>query len=641
MIINSVNINNFRSIKELTLPFTTYKNNGKRSSTIFLVGINESGKSSILDALSLISGGMNSLDYEMNCFLEAQDDEYSYIDLYLDINIDWERNSSFWKKQILENTEFDDDFIKNLIIQKLQKNIYRDKESAHEHYLVTINETLPFHEYVVTTISKPASNGKIQNTEIIEKLAIANEVNEKITPANAPSFLKDNQELVTKDKVQSKIASALKRTFDYNLPKILVWKSKPEYLINETIDLTEFKNNPNMSIPLKNIFSIFGKTTDDAIAACVDKALTNQARCDELQEKLSETVTKYINKIWKEHKIKIRISINGNNCKVHVEDNDKKFAYYTMNQRSDGFKQFLSLILSLSVQNETKSLKNNIILIDEPEVHLHPSGIRYLRDEILKIGENNIVVVSTHSHYMIDTDTPQRHWVVQKDKSETKITQLSETTHFFDDKVIATAFGLNLIKELLPKHIIVVEGIDDKNIISHSINFTNPEFTFSLKAAGGASKVPGYARLFNDEQIQPFIIFDADNEGATNKKSILDHQKNWYSTKNVFTLKDILNTLPTNSTIEDLLPLQFVKDFFEEELKTELTLTNDQAILTQLKPFFSKNNIDKQRIESLKIKLSTRFISEFDTVAKVRKATSLHDFITKLVEKIKLFKSEN
>ena len=54
---------------------------------------------------------------------------------------------------------------------------------------------------------------------------------------------------------------------------------------------------------------------------------------------------------WKEHKIKIRISINANICKVHVEDKDKKFAYYSMSQRSEGFKQFISLILSLSAHH--------------------------------------------------------------------------------------------------------------------------------------------------------------------------------------------------------------------------------------------------------------------------------------------------
>ena len=66
-----------------------------------------------------------------------------------------------------------------------------------------------------------------------------------------------------------------------------------------------------------------------------------------------------------------------------------------MVDRSDGAKHFLSLILSISVANETDILKNNIIVIDEPEVHMHPSGIRYIREELLKIESIEKIEVKT------------------------------------------------------------------------------------------------------------------------------------------------------------------------------------------------------------------------------------------------------
>jgi predicted ATP-dependent endonuclease of OLD family len=40
---------------------------------------------------------------------------------------------------------------------------------------------------------------------------------------------------------------------------------------------------------------------------------------------------------------------------------------------------------------------NKVILLDEPETHLHPSGQKYLRNELLKISENNLVIYATHS----------------------------------------------------------------------------------------------------------------------------------------------------------------------------------------------------------------------------------------------------
>ena len=631
MKIDSIYINNFRSIKELTLPLKKYGSGLYESNATFLVGINESGKSAILDAINLINNGLSNLDYNQDCFLEAHDND-EWIDIYAYLDIEWEQNIDYWRKKIIEKTIFDEKFVSNLVIKKINKNTYKKKDKGYETFTISLNDDLPIYQYIINTTSKTI-NGKIVKTESIEILSQFNNIQEIITEKNANTFLKENQLLLTKSKLENYISSSLKSIFNENMPNIQIWKAKPEYLINDSIDLLKFKEDTNISIPLKNIFYIYGKTTDEDIKTTIEKSLENQARCDELQEKMSHAVSKYINQIWKEHKIKIRISINANICKVHVEDKDKKFAYYTMKQRSDGFKQFLSLILSLSVQNETNKLKNNIILIDEPEVHLHPSGIRYLRDEILKIAKNNIIILSTHSHYMVDTETPERHWIVQKEKSETKITQVSEDSSFTDDKVISTAFGLNLFKELLPKNIIIVEGGDDKNIISHLLTNLNNSIKFSIKAAGGASKAPGFARLLSDENIHALILLDSDKEGKDNKKSILDNQKEFYSNSNVFILTDILKTLPKDSTIEDILPINFVKSFFEKELNQPINLENDKSIISQLKRQFSLLN-DKQKLDSLKMKLSIDFCKHFSSESELRESEIIMSFINNFVDLI-------
>lgn len=636
MKIKSINIKNFRSLKDLTLPIQSYGKGINESKTTFLVGINESGKSAILDAISLINKGMNELDYNDNCFIAAQDTD-DYIDIYTDIDIEWQHYKVFWRKQIIEKTKLDEKLVNQIDIVSLVKNTYRNNEIINDSYEVLINNDLPFYKYIVNTNQKTV-NGVIQKTETIEDISLLYNIEESNNEKDIASYLLENQKLLTKDKLESIISSSLYKIFNHNLPTIQIWKSKPEYLINEVVDLDDFKEDTSLSFPLKNIFYIYGKTSDEEIKSAIEKALNNQARCDELQERISDKVTKYINKIWKEHKIKIKVSINSNLCKVHVEDNDKKFAYYTMSQRSDGFKQFLSLILSLSVQNETNNLKNNIILIDEPEVHLHPSGIRYLRDEILKIGKNNIVILSTHSHYMIDTETPERHWIVQKQKSETKITQITEAISVTDDKVIAAAFGLNLFKELLPKNIIIVEGTDDKNIISHSLYYINNSFKYSIKDAGGATKVPGFARLLSDEKVNAFILFDADKEGKDNKKNILDNQSLSYSSSNVFTIQDILNTLPNDSTIEDLMPLEFVKTFFERETNIRFTFVDDKAIIHQIKNQSELLKNNKQKLDSLKMNLSKEFCDEYNSKNKLEaECYKLVSFINQLIAKIEIF----
>ena len=628
MKIKIINIKNFKSIKDVTIPLGCYGNGENASNTTFLVGINECGKSAILEAVSLINAGFENVAYSNHCNLEAQEKD-EYIDIYADLEIE---DESFWKKQISEKLKLSVDFVEKIKIKKAQKNTWIGGISFGEQFDIEVNEDLPFFQYIVNKTQKTV-NGKIQTTETIELLSDFNGT-EEVTKENAKDFLEENQKLLTKEALESRISAILKLSLNQRMPQIQIWKPSPNYLINETVDLNQFKEDPNISIPLKNIFSIYGKNTNEEIKEAIERALSNQARCDELQKKMSNAVTKYINKIWKEHKIKIKISINSTNCEVYVEDKDKEFAYYSMAQRSDGFKQFISLILSLSAQNKSNSLKNNIILIDEPEVHLHPSGIKYMRDEILKIGKNNHIIVSTHSNYMVDTAVPERHWIVQKDKSETKISQMNENINFTDDKVLATAFGLNLFKELLPQNIIIVEGIDDKNILSHALRLLNKTFFCSIKDAGGATKMPGFAQLLKEENIKPFILFDADKEGKDNKKVILDNKKDFYSTSNVFTVKDVLSSLPNDSTVEDLLPINFVKDFFDAEMQVDFQLEEDKPIIHQLKnqsPILKSN---KQKLDSLKVKLSNKFCADFKTKEELENMPRLKDFVKLICDKI-------
>lgn len=638
MKIESVKIRNFRSIKNLILPIKSYGNGENESRTTFLIGVNESGKSAILDAISLINSGKSGLNYDENCYIDAQEDD-GYIMISTNINIELD-DICILKNQIAEKTNLDKDFLDELEIKEISKINYICAKGEGEFYKIIINDNLPFYRYIINNITIN-EGGVLKPIENIEKLSEINNITDDINEKNATSLLIGDQILLTKIKLESYLSKELKDILNQYMPKIQVWKSKPEYLINEEIDLKEFKENPDISIPLKNIFYIYGKTTDKEIKSSIELALSNQARCEELKEKISNKVTKYINNIWKEHKIGISISINSSKCKVFIEDKDKKFAYYTMSQRSDGFKQFVSLILSLSVQNITNKLKDNIILIDEPEVHLHPSGVRYLRDEILKIGKNNIVIVSTHSHYMVDTETPERHWIVEKEKSETKISQISEGTSIADDKVISAAFGLNLFKELLPKNIIIVEGKDDKNIISNSICHLKNSFNFSIKPAGGASKSPAFARLLKDEKIPAFILFDADKEGKENKKKILDNQSDTYSNLNVFTLKDLTTTIPLDSTIEDLMPIGFVKSFFDKELNQSFELKNDKPIIAQLKNQSNILRSDGQKLDSLKIKLSKEFCDIYNSKDKLEKEVpNMVLFVNNLITKIESFEQK-
>jgi predicted ATP-dependent endonuclease of OLD family len=394
--------------------------------------------------------------------------------------------------------------------------------------------------------------------------------------------------------------------------------------------LSDFQENPDISKPLKNIFCLHGERTDEDIKNILNKVTDDHNYRFQLKKQLSKIATTHINSVWKEHKINIKIEIEQDRCYVVVEDRGMEDISYDMNSRSDGFKQFISFILAVSAQNESKNLSNSIIILDEPEIHLHPSGVRFMRDELLKIGKNNYVFVATHSHYMIDTETAERHIIVEKDKV-TKIHPLTNDSDLTSDEVLSKAFGISLMKELLPQNILIVEGGGDKKLIEHILKLVYPHLRFAIKSAGGSSKISQVACILKNEKISSYIIFDADEEGRKKKEEILKTMKPHYDKTNTFTLKDLVTDLPENSTIEDLMPFHMVNEFFKCELTKDLN--DKEAIMFQL----TKQKIEKEKKESLKVKLSEEVIQRLSSKElieeKAPRLTALASKIKELFEK--------
>jgi predicted ATP-dependent endonuclease of OLD family len=370
----------------------------------------------------------------------------------------------------------------------------------------------------------------------------------------------------------------------------------------------------------------------------IDKIISDTSYRETFQQNISQKLTSFLNSVWKQHKIRVCVQFEKSKSeepilKVQIEDNDKRGLFYATPQRSAGFKHIFSLLLSWAFQNRSGSVKNNIILIDEPEQHLHPSAIRDIRDELLKIGKDNSVIVATHSNYMIDTEHPERHLLVKKEKGETSIKQLDKNSDFYDDEVLYPAFGLNFFKELLPENIIIVEGNNDKIIIGHAFCKLNDNLSFSIKATNGAGSCSKFAKFLSNEKIKPFIIFDEDAKDK--KNDILKQQKDFYSDNNVFTLKDLVPELPDNATIEDLLPFEFVQTFFKEKMNITLEKDN-QAIMQQLKKLLPTKE-GKQKITDLKVPLANRFCDQFKTNEDLEKdAPKLSSLVKCLIRKLKI-----
>ncbi len=570
--IKEIEIVNYKSIRELSIPFDRNYGNSK---TVFFLGINESGKSNILEAINQVEKHFHEVHFNDICHKSVQDEDDAYVEIYVRMEMQ-EINIRRLKNKIGAQFEcFKENADKLTIGKDVIGNVYLDSQSeVGETYRLSIeiDDDFPFDQW------------KIEGEQVVP------ESNEG----------QSEEARITKDKLKGMLESFVENSF-LAIPNVIYWKPSPEYLINEPVSLTEFKENLEISIPLRNIFYIYGKTNKDKIVKIIDGALESAERKSELEDKLSQKVTSHINAIWKEHKIAIKIKIDGDKLKIHIEDKDSKHNYYKMAQRSDGFKQFISLLLTLSSQYKGGVLKNKIILLDEPESHLHPSGVHFMRDEILKIGKDNHVFVATHSPSMVDLNSIGRHWIVKKNKMQTSI--LIDDVSEFDEEILRVAFGINMLNELLPKNLVFVEGDHDKRLLEHAFNFNfdkHKKTKIMVLSAGGASKLYPIAALLNQKSTSAFILCDSDNEGISCISQITQRLKPNFSERNALHLRNLEPTLPKKATIEDTLPRDFVLEFFDQKGYSTNDHNKDAPILSCM--YSSNRNLKNDDVKQKQLK---------------------------------------
>lgn len=215
--------------------------------------------------------------------------------------------------------------------------------------------------------------------------------------------------------------------------KVIFWTAESRYLLSEPITLTTFANNPDaISIPLKNCFALAGITGTE-IPARISQLPSESTEREELEKNLGESVTAHIKNVWPNHPIEITFNYDSGVINFHIKDVGVKGKAKTADQRSDGFKQFISFLLTISAQSKYGQLSNSILLLDEPETHLHPQAQQFLLEELIKISNNNktnnLVFFATHSNYMIDKKDLSRNFKVTKaDNDKTTIER-------FDNKI--------------------------------------------------------------------------------------------------------------------------------------------------------------------------------------------------------------
>ncbi len=318
MILEKIEILNYRSIAQTSVVLKKINN----SSTYCLLGINESGKSSFLNGVSLFDS--DEIDYPQDFFDESQAIKVSF-------SYKMSQNDVIsLRKELIKSFQFSKDLTAQIDIS-------------------TVTVVVEF---------LPKVDSKKNQVEDIEfkKVIIKDYTLEGKTPIKIEKGDTTKEELNLRDFF---LANLPTHFWSYS-HKVLFWESSDKYLINDEIELSAFAADPEtISVPLTNCFRLAG-IEKKKITECIQK-LIKPAPIRNLESVLSERVTEHIKKVWPEHPIEIKFEINNNKISLLIEDEGVKHKAKTTSQRSDGFRQFISFLLTLSAENLNKELAKTVL----------------------------------------------------------------------------------------------------------------------------------------------------------------------------------------------------------------------------------------------------------------------------------------
>ncbi len=249
---------------------------------------------------------------------------------------------------------------------------------------------------------------------------------------------------------------------------------------------------------------------------------------------------------------------------------------------------------------------DSIFLLDEPDSHIHPIKKKNLI-EILKASDTQNIIMTTHSPTLI-REIESKHFILMQNgeaKTTEKLELLKEITN--------NKWSIDSINNILiaNKNILLVEGKTDITYIETALSKLR-EFTtyndkyqnidFIILPFGGADGLSNFIDKFNVIGTQKVIaLLDRDEAGKKSFRSIFSKPRSYKLTQNDITQEHLINGikilfLPTNQQwdkdfeIEDYFRIEKLKQFGRKLLKSKT-----QSI-TQLKQFIDLKLQIKQEL---------------------------------------------
>lgn len=186
------------------------------------------------------------------------------------------------------------------------------------------------------------------------------------------------------------------------------------------------------------------------------------------------------------------------------------------------------------------SVEGSIVVIEEPETHLHPKLSRELFSLLKEESNKRQIMISTHSTIFIDQDEIKNNWLVWKKNRKTMVKRLQKKEELTN---ILNALGARPIDRLFPNKVLLAcetERVLLQNL-AKNIGYKINGVLSPLYSDFDKHKVRLIAEFLRGTQTPLILVTDIHGQGMAEEAK----ENNWVRSENCFVLKP---------TIEDYYP---------------------------------------------------------------------------------------
>jgi predicted ATP-dependent endonuclease of OLD family len=234
--------------------------------------------------------------------------------------------------------------------------------------------------------------------------------------------------------------------------------------------------------------------------------------------------------------------------RVEVDEADTPFleltirdedGYYDLSERSLGFRWFFMFLLMTSYSGLDKAGRDSLLLLDEPASNLHSSAQAELLKSFERLSTTHKMIYTTHSHHMIDLrwldaayvvknaalgdlglqDTLENFSARRTDISATRYRtfdgQYPDQTSYFQPVLDVLDYRPSAIEPV--PNVVLVEGKSDFYLLRYAIDVLGIEPDLRMVPGGGAGSLDPVIRMHIAWGKSFVILLDGDKEGTAQR----------------------------------------------------------------------------------------------------------------------------